>query len=273
MVLNALVCKNNYIMSNLSSDSILITKNQQSMTPADTYRHQGLRKELVVTLKQKGITDEAILNAIGRIPRHLFFNDATMGENYGYKDVAFQIAADQTISQPYTVARQTELLQVEAGQKILEIGTGSGYQATVLMCLKARVYSIERQKVLFDQTSKFLQFMKEYLLAQPKAKPAVEEKRTWRNEPEMWSVNCIYGDGFEGSPIHAPFDRILITAAVPELPKKLLAQLATGGKLVMPYGEEKNCTMVRITKHADEQYENEEFDKYQFVPMLKGKQN
>src|SRR4051812_6410044 len=240
------------------------------MQGTDTYRHKGLRKELVVKLKDKGIADERVLDAIGRIPRHLFFgNDSIFFETHAYEDKAFPIGEDQTISQPYTVARQTELLEIEPNDKILEIGTGSGYQATVLMLMKARVYSIERHKILFDRTSKFLPFMKEVLLGQSGQRP--EERRTWKNEPEFWSVKCIYGDGFEGSPMNAPFDSVLITAAVPELPKKLLKQLRIGGKMVLPFGSEENCTMLRITKHAEEKFETEEFGNFSFVPMLKGK--
>ncbi len=242
------------------------------MQGTDTYRHKGLRKELLVTLKDKGIINQDVLHAIGRIPRHLFFgNDSIFYETHAYEDKAFPIGEGQTISQPYTVARQTELLEVKPSDKILEIGTGSGYQALVLMLLKAKVYSIERHKILFDRTSKFLPFMKEFLLNQQGEKKETNEIRTWKNEPEMWSVKCFYGDGFEGSPANAPFDKILITAAVPELPKKLLKQLAVGGKMILPFGSEENCTMLRITKHADEKFETEEFGMFAFVPMLKGK--
>ncbi len=249
------------------------------MMQVDTYRHKGLRKELVALLRNEHlgrppITDENVLNAIGRIPRHLFFGqDSIFHDTHAYEDKAFPIGADQTISQPYTVARQTELLEVKPNEKILEIGTGSGYQATVLMLLKAKVYTIERHKILFDRTSKFLPYLKELLLNQSEGRKEVTAMRTWKNEPEMWSVKCIYGDGFEGSPANAPFDKILITAAVPELPKKLLKQLAVGGKMVLPFGSESNCTMLRITKHGDEQYETEEFGLFAFVPMLKGKVN
>jgi protein-L-isoaspartate(D-aspartate) O-methyltransferase len=241
------------------------------MNQRDTYRHKGLRKELVAGLRRKGITDENVLAAIERIPRHMFFgNDSIFHETKAYEDIAFPIGADQTISQPYTVARQSELLQIKPGEKVLEIGTGSGYQATVLMLLKARVYTIERHKILYDRTSKFLLFMKEFLLKQngTTSEPAI---RTWKNEPEYWNIKCFFGDGFEGQPMHAPFDKIIITAAVPELPKKLLAQLAIGGKMVLPFGPERDCDMLRITKHAPDQYETEQFEKFAFVPMLKGK--
>jgi protein-L-isoaspartate(D-aspartate) O-methyltransferase len=242
------------------------------MQGTDTYRHKGLRKELVVKLRDKGIADDRVLEAVGRIPRHLFFGkDSIFFETHAYEDKAFPIGEDQTISQPYTVARQTELLEVKPNDKILEIGTGSGYQATVLMLMKAKVYSIERHKILFDRTSRFLPFMKEFLLSQSGERTEASERRTWKNEPELWSVKCIYGDGFEGSPANAPYDSVLITAAVPELPRKLLKQLVVGGKMVLPFGSEENCTMLRITKHEDEKFETEEFGSFAFVPMLKGK--
>ncbi len=245
------------------------------MQQVDTYRHQGLRKELLVKLRAKGIVDENVLAAIGRIPRHLFFgNDSIFFETKAYEDIAFPIGEGQTISQPYTVARQSELLDIKPGDKVLEIGTGSGFQATVLMLLKAKVYTIERHKILHDRTSKFLLDMKELLMERMKTEKTVStepERRTWKNTPEYWNIKCYFGDGFEGLPMQAPFDKIIITAAVPESPKKLLAQLAVGGKIVMPFGAEHDCDMLRITKHAENQYETERFEKFAFVPMLKGK--
>lgn len=246
------------------------------MLTTDTYRHKGLRNELVKTLREKGIVDEDVLAAIGRIPRHLFFgSDSIFFESHAYEDKAFPIGEDQTISQPYTVARQSELLQIQPNEKVLEIGTGSGYQATVLMLLKAKVYSIERHKILHDRTATFLPLMKKFLLEQTEEKRDktnnATAKRSWKNEPEFWNVKCFYGDGFEGLPMHAPFDKIIITAAVPELPKKLLRQLAVGGKIILPFGTESNCDMVRITKHGEEQFTEEVFGKFAFVPMLKGK--
>ena len=245
------------------------------MQQTDTYRHKGLRKELVSNLRRKGITDENVLAAIEKIPRHLFFgNDSIFHETKAYEDIAFPIGEGQTISQPYTVARQSELLQINPGEKILEIGTGSGYQGTVLMLLKASVYTIERHKILYERTSKFLPFIKEYItgrLDSEKDKAFEPAKRTWKNEPEYWNVKCFFGDGFEGLPMNAPFDKIIITAAVPELPRKLLAQLGMGGKMILPFGTEHDCDMLRITKHGADQYETEKFEKFAFVPMLKGK--
>ena len=257
------------------------------MEQVDTYRHQGLRKQLVEVLRtnvyaknpntkkdeisRHGIKDEKVLNAIAEIPRHLLFDssDTVLHITQAYEDKAFPIGEGQTISQPWTVARQSELLDVKPGEKILEIGTGSGYQALVLMLLKAKVYSIERHKILYERTSKLLPVMKELILSR---RPVKENSapRTWKNEPEYWNVKCFYGDGFEGLPMHAPFDKILITAAVPELPKKLLQQLVVGGKMVLPFGSQHNCDMVRITKHGEDQYETEKFEKFAFVPMLKG---
>jgi len=218
------------------------------MNHVDTYRHKGLRKELAVKLHDKGISEKNVLNAIETVPRHLFFgNDTVFFETHAYEDKAFPIGEGQTISQPFTVAYQTELLQVQPKEKILEIGTGCGYQAAVLATLGAKVFTIERHRKLYERTKELL------------------EKLGHTN------IKCFFGDGFEGIPAFAPYGRIIVTAAVPELPKKLLQQLAIGGKLVLPFGNDANCDMVRITKQAEGQYSEEVFGKFAFVPMLKGK--
>ncbi len=216
--------------------------------PSDTYRHKGLRKELVVKLRDKGITDINVLNAIESVPRHIFFgNDSIFFETQAYEDKAFPIGEGQTISQPFTVAYQSELLQINPKEKILEIGTGSGYQAAVLATMGAKIYSIERHRKLYERTKALL------------------EQMGYAN------IKCFFGDGFEGVPAFAPYDKIIITAAVPELPKKLLQQLTIGGKMIIPFGTETNCKMVRITKQGEDQYSEEIFGNFAFVPMLKGK--
>lgn len=211
----------------------------------DNYRHKGLRNKLVEIIQEKGITDERVLDAISKLPRHFFFDSAFM--ELAYEDKAFQIGEGQTISQPYTVAYQSQLLEVKPREKILEVGTGSGYQACILSMLGAKVFTIERHKKLNERAKALLEAM---------------------NIP---NIKFFYGDGFEGLPSFAPFDKVLITAAAPELPVKLLAQLKPGGKLVMPYGKGDVQKMQRITKIADNHYEQEEFDNFKFVPMLKGK--
>jgi len=205
-----------------------------------------MRHQLVVQLRHKGITDENVLHAIEHIPRHFFLDSAF--EKIAYEDRAFPIAEGQTISQPYTVAYQTQLLNVRRNDKVLEIGTGSAYQAIVLAEMGARVYTIERQKKLYEQN-------KDFIL-----------------RPKYPNIKFFYGDGFEGLPAYAPFNKILITAAAPEVPPKLVGQLKTGGLMVLPVGEEKKTQrMLRITKNADGTYEEEWFDYFSFVPMLKGK--
>jgi len=211
----------------------------------DTYRHKGLRKKLMDVLRQKGITDEAVLTAMNNIPRHFFLDSAF--DEIAYEDRAFPISEGQTISQPYTVAYQTQLLQVKPFDKILEIGTGSIYQATVLAEMGAQVFTIERQKVLFEKTRNYV-FKNKY----PKLK-------------------FFYGDGYEGLPTYAPFDKVIITAAAPFIPPKLIAQMKAGGKMVIPVDEGTHQRMLRITKNEDGTVTEEAFDNFSFVPMLTGR--
>ena len=213
----------------------------------DTYRHKGLRKKLVDHLIEKGITDDNVLDAIGNIPRH-FFLDTAM-DNIAYEDRAFPIGEGQTISQPYTVAYQTQLLQIKPHEKILEIGTGSIYQATILAEMGANVFTIERQKKLFEKTKNFIL------------------KKKYSN------LKFFFGDGFEGLPTYAPFDKVLITAAAPFIPPKLVDQLKPGGKMVLPVNEGTLQRMLRITKEPDGTLTEELFDYFSFVPMLTGKSN
>jgi protein-L-isoaspartate(D-aspartate) O-methyltransferase len=211
----------------------------------DTYRHKGLRKKLVEVVKGKGITDEKVLAAIENIPRHFFLDSAF--DEVAYEDRAFPITSGQTISQPYTVAYQTQLLEVKPFMKVLEIGTGSVYQASVLAEIGAQVFTIERQKKIFEANKKF-SYIKKYL-----------------------NIKFFYGDGYEGLPTYAPFDRVLITAAAPEIPQKLISQLKRGGIMVIPVGSGKTQTMKRITKQEDGTLKEEAFDLFSFVPMLGGK--
>lgn len=211
----------------------------------DSYRHKGLRKQLIVQLKEKGITDEKLLEAINNIPRHYFLDSAF--EKVAYEDKAFPIAEGQTISQPYTVAYQTQLLEVKPFEKALEIGTGSGFQAMVLAELGVKVYTIERQKKLFDLHKTFI----------------------LRNKYP--NIKYFYGDGYEGLASFAPFDKVLVTAAAPFIPPKLVEQLKVGGKLVIPVGEGAVQKMLRLTRNADGTYEEEVFDNFSFVPMLVGR--
>ena len=213
----------------------------------DTYKHKGLRKALVDEVRRKGIRNEQVLEAIQAVPRHFFLDSAF--DKAAYEDRAFPIGEGQTISQPYTVAYQTELLDVHPFDKVLEIGTGSAYQASVLAELKAQVYTIERQKKLFDQNKQF----------------------TWlKRYPNL---KMFYGDGFEGLPTYAPFDRILVTAAAPRIPEKLVDQLKIGGYLVLPVNEGSLQRMLRLRKMPDGTLSEEKFDLFSFVPMLEGKQN
>ena len=210
----------------------------------DTAKHQGLRNQLVKILEAKGITNQNVLDAIRKIPRHLFIDSSF--ESHAYQDKAFPIAAEQTISQPYTVAFQSQTLAVKPSEKILEIGTGSGYQTAVLLHLKAMVYTIERQHELFKKTASFL------------PKIGVKPKR------------FIFGDGYKGLQEEAPFDKIIVTAGAPFVPNPLLAQLKIGGKLLIPVGNETQI-MTLFTRKSQKEFEKQELGDFAFVPMLEEK--
>ena len=211
----------------------------------DTYQHKGLRRKLVDLLKEKGITDENVLTAINNIPRHFFLDSAF--DKIAYEDRAFPIGEGQTISQPYTVAYQSQLLKMKKGDKVLEIGTGSIYQATVLAELGAWVYTIERQKKLYEAQKQYY-FRGKYP-----------------------NIKFFYGDGFEGLPTYAPFDKIIITAAAPFIPPKLVQQMKPGALMVIPVDEGDAQRMLRITKMPDGTLKEEQFEQFSFVPMLTGK--
>ena len=210
----------------------------------DTYKHNGLRNQLVKIIAQKGITDKNVLMAIGNVPRHLFLDSSFA--DFAYQDKAFPIGSDQTISQPYTVAFQTELLQVRENHQILEIGTGSGYQTAVLLEMGAKVYTIERQQELFKKTKLFL------------PKLGYKPKK------------IIFGDGYKGLPENAPFDGIIVTAGAPFVPNALLSQLKIGGRLVIPLGDE-NQIMTLLIRKNETQFEKHEFGEFRFVPLLEDK--
>jgi len=210
----------------------------------DTFIHKGLRKNLVETLKKKGIVQPAVLEAINKVPRHLFMDSGFL--DHAYVDKAFPIAADQTISQPYTVARQTELLEVKAGDSVLEIGTGSGYQSAVLIAMGVKVYTIERQNELYKKTSLFL------------PKIGYRPKK------------MVFGDGYKGLEEFAPYDGIVVTAGAPFVPKPLLAQLKVGGRLVIPVGDDVQIMTVFFRKSAKE-FEKTEHGEFRFVPLLEDK--
>lgn len=207
----------------------------------DNYRERGARKKLVELLKSKGIEDKRVLAAIGKVPRHYFFDETFWSQ--AYRDVAFPIGEGQTISQPYTVAYQTELLHVEKGDKILEIGTGSGYQACILLELGAEVYTIERQKNLFDRTVQVLPYM-------------------------GYRPHFFLGDGSLGLPEHGPFDKIIVTAGAPIVPGGLLQQLVMGGLLVIPVGDEKSQKMITVLRVGENEFERIELDTFRFVPLV-----
>lgn len=211
----------------------------------DTYRHKGMRQKLVDLLRKSGIQDEKVLSAINAIPRHAFMDAAFL--EHAYEDKAFQIGEGQTISQPYTVAYMSEWLELTPGMKVLEVGTGSGYQAAVLAELGAKVFSIERHKKLHEKAKQQL-----YILGYN-------------------SVKMYFGDGYEGIPAYAPYDRIIITAAAKEIPQQLLKQLKIGGIIVLPLGNDEDQMMIKMTKTGDSEFRKEVGDNFKFVPMLPGK--
>ena len=206
----------------------------------DNYRQRGLRNKLITKLRQKGIKDERILAAIGKVPRHVFFDDALL--NHAYEDKAFPIGQGQTISQPFTVAFQTEKLEIKPGDKVLEIGTGSGYQACILMEMGVKLYTIEYNRMLYEKAKDFLPLM-------------------------GYRPFFICGDGSKGLPTKSPFDKILVTAGAPVVPQALIDQLAEGGVLVIPVGDREKQKMIKITKRKNKT-EKEEFDYFAFVPLL-----
>jgi protein-L-isoaspartate(D-aspartate) O-methyltransferase len=210
----------------------------------DTYRHQGLRNQLISQIRKKGISDPAVLAAMEKVPRHFFFDSSFL--EYAYEDQPFPIGAGQTISQPYTVAFQTSLLRLSKGEKVLEIGTGSGYQACVLAETGVKVFSIERQKSLYDKTR--------VLLA----------------EMGYQRIKLFYGDGYKGLPAFAPFDKVLVTAAAPFIPELLIKQLRPGGILVVPVGDDVQI-MTTILKISETEFRKEEHGNFRFVPMLEDK--
>jgi protein-L-isoaspartate(D-aspartate) O-methyltransferase len=207
----------------------------------DNYREKGARKRLVDILKKKGIEDEAVLRAIGKVPRHFFFDETFW--NKAYNDIAFPIGEGQTISQPYTVAYQTQLLHIHKGDKVLEIGTGSGYQTCILMELGAEVYTIERQEKLYERTIQVLPYM-------------------------GYEPHFFLGDGSKGIPEQAPYDKILVTAGAPWVPDVLLKQLTIGGILVIPVGDEQSQKMMTVLRVAENDYERIELDTFRFVPLV-----
>jgi protein-L-isoaspartate(D-aspartate) O-methyltransferase len=214
------------------------------MKITDSYKHKGLRKKLVEEISEKGITDDNVLNAIEKIPRHAFMDSSFL--EFAYLDKPFPIGDGQTISQPYTVAFQTQLLKVSKGHKVMEIGTGSGYQSCVLLEMGAKVYSVERIKNLYEKTKIFL--------------PSIG-----------YFPKLFFGDGYKGLPAYAPFDRIIVTAGAPYIPNDLIKQLNVGGILVIPVGDGDIQIMTTITKISETQAEKREWGTFRFVPLLGNK--
>jgi protein-L-isoaspartate(D-aspartate) O-methyltransferase len=213
------------------------------MCMEDSFRHKGLRQKLVEELRQKGIRDERVLAAIGKVPRHVFMDSSFI--NYSYKDKAFPIGAGQTISQPYTVAFQTQLLDVQPGDKVLEVGTGSGYQAAILVEMGARVFTVERQKELYVKAMQVL--------------------------PQLgYRPNFFFSDGTMGLPAYAPFDKIIVTAAAEEIPNTLIQQLKVGGRLVIPVGKRNAQQMMLVEKISESEFRTTSHGNFIFVPLLKG---
>jgi protein-L-isoaspartate(D-aspartate) O-methyltransferase len=233
-----------FFPANLSTNSVDNVNFAQLLNNMeDSYRHKGLRKKLVDEIRLKGISDENILNAIGKVPRHVFMDSSFI--NFSYKDKAFPIGAGQTISQPYTVAFQNLLLQIKPGEKVLEIGTGSGYQTAILLEMGARVYTIERQRELFLKSQSLLQKL-------------------------GYNPNFFFGDGTLGLPTYSPFDKILITAGAIDIPDKLLKQLKIGGRMVLPVGSRSSQAMTVIERTHEETFTKTEHGSFIFVPLLNG---
>ncbi|MDA9773564.1 protein-L-isoaspartate(D-aspartate) O-methyltransferase [Saprospiraceae bacterium] len=221
-----------------------IRKKKEQKSFVDNYRHKGMRQQLVRLLQDQGITDKRVLDAIRMVPRHFFLDSAF--EERAYENRAFPIDAAQTISHPYTVAFQSQLLEVLPGDKVLEIGTGSGYQSCILAYMGAKVYSIERQEELFNFTSELL--------------PRIGFRQ----------IRTLFGDGYKGAPRFAPFDKIIVTAGATDIPKALLSQLAIHGKMVIPVGDEDQQKMILYTRDSLKSFRKEEFGAFSFVPFLKG---
>ena len=229
---------------------LLLHKGSLITEMTDDYKYQGKRRDMIEELRAKGVGTEPVLKAMAKVPRHLFFNqsDSAINQSFAYMDKAFPIAAGQTISQPSTVAFQSSLLEIVKGEKVLEIGTGSGYQTAVLCELEAKVYSIERQKALFDKTKLLL--------------------------PQLgYQARLSYGDGYAGLPAFAPFDKIIVTAGAPDVPELLLKQLKVGGKMVIPLGEGEKQNMFLIKKISENEFDKIKYHEFRFVPMLAKRAN